>query len=93
MMKFFDAYEARHLVALRHGKEKPREPLRTVTELAKELGVSTCALGRLLSEPGAPPPVFNNSRKSVAHRAKWYSPSQVRKWIKSRSAKQTEAAA
>jgi hypothetical protein len=64
---------------------KPREPLRTVTELAKDLGTSFQVLGRALQEPGAPQCAINNRRTSCALKARWYRPSEVRAWWKQRT--------
>lgn len=65
-------------------KDGPREPLRTVTELAEEFGISKQALGMALAKPGAPSPVLDYRRKNVVLRAKWFRPSEVRAWWKER---------
>lgn len=62
-----------------------REPLRTVSELADEFGVTKEGLGKALAQPGAPQPVFNGKQTRNALKAKWFKPSEVRAWWKGRT--------
>jgi hypothetical protein len=58
-----------------HGNDLP--PLRTVTELAKEFGVTRHSLsGYLGNRKPAPKPVFRHRYNT------WYDPEEVRKWWK-----------
>ncbi len=66
----------------RNRKTGPREPLRTVAELAEELGLSKQSLGHKLAQPGAPLPVIDGKKASYSARSKWYRPSEVRAWWK-----------
>lgn len=60
----------------------PREPLRKLGELARQLGVSTAALeSRMRRDDDAPRPKL--TRRGVA-KAHWYSPSEVRAWFNKR---------
>lgn len=59
-----------------------REPLRTISELAEEFGVTKQMLGMALAKPGAPQPVFDGSKTYNIIRAKWFKPSEVRAWWK-----------
>lgn len=76
--------EIHHRVLLRHGKTKPREPLRTVKELAEMLGMPMQTMGRLLAEPGAPRCEIDNSHGRAVFQARWYAPSKVRAWLADR---------
>ena len=73
----------KHLALKAAGRR--REPLRTLTELAGELGISVVALGRALKEPGAPPPIFDGEKLRHTSRVKWFTPSEVRAWWRGRS--------
>jgi hypothetical protein len=68
-------------------RDGPREPLRTVKELAEIHGMHWQTLGKMLQEAGAPEIAINNTRQNVAHKAKWYRPSQVAQWLKQRGQK------
>ena len=59
-----------------------REPLRTLSELADEFGVSKWQFGRALAKPGAPQPVFDGQKRYNILRTKWFRPSEVRAWWK-----------
>lgn len=61
-----------------------REPLRTLSELAEEFGVTKEGLGRALAKPGAPQPVFDGRKTYNILKAKWFKPSEVRAWWKGR---------
>lgn len=62
-----------------------REPLKTVSELAEEFGITKQLLGHALAEPGAPLPVVDGKAARHALRAKWFKPSEVRAWWKGRT--------
>jgi hypothetical protein len=58
----------------------PREPLRTVTELAAEFGVHPTTLWRYLRRTDAPAPVFGRNRPRQKWAKSYFVPSEVRKW-------------
>lgn len=57
-------------------KGVPREPLKTLAELAEEIGVSSKKLGSLIHHRNGPTPVVRHSLNRIAY----YSPSAMRKW-------------
>lgn len=59
-----------------------RKPLRTIAELAEELGIDKRRLGRLMSERGGPAPVFRHANPHT-RTSTWYEPEAVRAWWKS----------
>ena len=62
-------------------KGVPREPLKTVAEMAEELGVSSKSLGKLLSSRDGPKPcLMHQGLRKVSY----YRPSDVRKWFQER---------
>jgi hypothetical protein len=80
-MKLQKHDELWRLAQRRWGRLKPREPLRTLAELADEFGITASALGKLLADSGAPKPVIDNRRNGSANKAKWYVPTEVRAWL------------
>lgn len=70
----------KHTNAVKRGAEKPREPLRTLAELADEFGVSSSELGRALKEQGAPACVINGRKLSHAKKDQWFKGTEVRAW-------------
>lgn len=66
----------RHL----HGKNRP--PLRTVKEVAEELGITVQAVSAYIRcDPFSPKPAINNRLKNVANRAVWYNHKELREWL------------
>lgn len=81
-MNQFELDPWREIVRVR--REGPREPLRTVKELAEIHGLPWQTLGKMLCEPGAPEVALNNRGRNVASRSKWYRPSEIARWLKNR---------
>ena len=61
-----------------------REPLRTVSELADESGVTKEGLERP-SAAGRAQPVFNGKQTRNALKAKWFKPSEVPRLVEGRT--------
>lgn len=76
---------------LYHGKNLP--PLRTVTELAQEFGLTLRQLALLLGQDkDAPKPVFRHGCAAGA-RNTWYKPSEMRAWWRRRGEPKSDDAA
>jgi hypothetical protein len=70
-----------HYVLSRARRGPPHEPLRTLEELAEEFGLSSrAALVAQMRLSTVPPPkaVFHHHGPFVS--AKWYRPSEMRRW-------------
>jgi hypothetical protein len=66
----------------RHYSGKSLPPLRTVTEMAQEFGLTLRQLsGYLGNAKDAPKPVFKHSG-AAGHRNTWYNPAEMREWWK-----------
>lgn len=53
-----------------------KKPLRTITELSEELGVSRLSLAKLIQHRGGPKAKMKTGRNT------WYDPVEVRRWYK-----------
>ncbi|MFZ7310280.1 hypothetical protein [Comamonas jiangduensis] len=73
-------------MAKRHRRNGRKKPLRSVSELAQEFGLSPAQLSTYLRSPDSPKPVFKH--KSAFGRGNtWYDPKEVRDWMKARGGK------
>lgn len=58
-----------------------RKPLKTITELADEIGIPARALSILMAKNNGPKPVFRTGVGSSTVSSKtWYDPQEVKKW-------------
>ena len=67
-----------------------RKPLRTITELAQEFGVTVNQLaGCIGKDRNAPAYVFKNGQTVNGNKSTWYNPDELRAWWKGRNEKAT----
>lgn len=57
---------------------RPRKPLRNISELAEEFGISPQRLGAFMAQNPAPEHKMENVTKN--RRTKWYDPVEMRTW-------------
>ena len=73
-------------------QEGARKPLRTLAELAEELGLTAMQLAyRLHHDAEGPRPKFKTGGKRTPS-STWYDPREVRKWWRAHNAQQPAAA-